>query len=45
MNISELKTIEDYAKEKKVSMKTIYNWIKKGLIKPVIIGKSKFISK
>ena len=45
MEIKDLKTIEQYAKEKGVSMRTIYTWIKKGLVKPIVIGKSKFISK
>jgi len=37
-------TLEAYAKIKGVSLKTIYNWINAGKIKPVIIGKHKFIN-
>ena len=38
-----LLTYQEYATIKKVSLKTVYNWIKAGLIKPVVIGTSKFI--
>ena len=38
-----LLTFEQYARRKKISLKTVYNHIKAGLLKPVIIGKSKFI--
>jgi predicted site-specific integrase-resolvase len=40
---SNLVTLEVYARRKKRSLKTIYNWIKSGKVKPVVIGKSKFI--
>jgi predicted site-specific integrase-resolvase len=40
---SNLVTLEVYARKKKRSLKTIYNWIKSGKVKPVVIGKSKFI--
>jgi predicted site-specific integrase-resolvase len=43
MSESNLISIEDYARRKKVSVKTIYNWIKAGKVKPVIIGKTKLI--
>ena len=43
MDTKELITITEYAKKKGVSVKTIYNWINAGMIKPVIIGKAKFI--
>jgi predicted site-specific integrase-resolvase len=36
-------SLEEYAKLKNVSLKTIYNWIKTGFIKPIKIGKTKFI--
>jgi predicted site-specific integrase-resolvase len=39
-----LVTLEQYAKHIGVSLKTIYNHIKNGKIKPVIIGKTKFIN-
>lgn len=42
MNLN-LISIEDYARKKKVSVKTVYNWINCGKIKPVIIGKTKLI--
>jgi predicted site-specific integrase-resolvase len=44
MNNQNLITLEDYARLKKVSLKTIYNWINAGKLKPVIIGKHKFIN-
>jgi hypothetical protein len=40
---SNLISIEDYARKKKVSIKTVYNWMKAGKLKPVIIGKTKLI--
>ena len=40
---SNLLTYAQYAKLKSISLKTVYNHIKAGLIKPVIIGKAKFI--
>jgi hypothetical protein len=40
---SNLVSLEVYARRKKRSLKTIYNWIKSGKLNPVIIGKSKFI--
>ena len=39
-----LMSLEEYAKHIGVSLKTIYNHIKAGKIKPIIIGKSKFIN-
>jgi predicted site-specific integrase-resolvase len=36
-------TLADYAERKNKSLKTIYNWIKAGKLKPVQIGKHKFI--
>jgi excisionase family DNA binding protein len=38
-----LLTLEEYAKHIGVSLKTIYNHINTGKIKPIMIGKSKFI--
>lgn len=40
---NELLTLEEYAKLKKVSLKTVYNWIKAGAITPILIGKTKCI--
>lgn len=40
---NELLTYSEYAKLKGISLKTVYNHIKAGFIKPVIIGKAKFI--
>lgn len=37
-------TLEQYAQIKNVSLKTVYNWIKAGKIKPVKIGKHQFIN-
>ena len=39
----ELLTYTEYAKLKGISLKTVYNKVKAGIIKPVIIGKAKFI--
>jgi predicted site-specific integrase-resolvase len=36
-------SLEEYAKLKNVSLKTVYNWINVGMIKPIKIGKTKFI--
>lgn len=36
-------SIEQYAERKKVSIKTVYNWIKAGKVTPVVIGKTKLI--
>ena len=36
-------SLEQYAQIKNVSLKTVYNKIKAGALKPVIIGKAKFI--
>lgn len=44
-SVSNLLTYEQYALKKGISLKTVYNRIKAGLIRPVIIGKSKFIAK
>lgn len=43
MSYENLVSIEQYAQKKKVSVKTVYNWIKAGKVKPVIIGKTKLI--
>lgn len=37
-------TLEEYAKIKNVSLKTIYNWINAGKLQVTIIGKHKFIN-
>lgn len=37
-------SLEQYAKQQGVSLKTVYNWIKSGKIKPTIIGKHQFIT-
>lgn len=39
----ELLTYSEYAELKKISLKTVYNHVKNGLIVPVVIGKAKFI--
>jgi predicted site-specific integrase-resolvase len=36
-------SLQEYATQKKVSLKTVYNWIKSGYIQPILIGKTKFI--
>lgn len=36
-------TLQEYADLKKVSLKSVYNWIKSDYIKPILIGKTKFI--
>lgn len=43
-SVQNLLTFEQYATKKGISLKTVYNHIKAGLIRPVIIGKSKFIA-
>lgn len=46
MNNTEIKnliTYSEYAILKNISLKTVYNHIKAGYIKPVVIGKAKFI--
>lgn len=40
---NELLTYSEYAKLKGISLKTVYNHVKAGYIKPVVIGKAKFI--
>jgi excisionase family DNA binding protein len=45
ISTNQLLSLEEYAKLKNVSLKTIYNWIKAGKLKPINIGKSKFIKK
>lgn len=40
---SDLVTIETYSERKKKSLKTIYNWIKAGKLKPTYIDGKKFI--
>ena len=39
-----LLTLQEYADIKKVSLKTVYNWINKGKIKPIVMGKTKFLT-
>jgi predicted site-specific integrase-resolvase len=36
-------SLQEYATLKKVSLKTVYNWIATGYIKATLIGKTKFI--
>jgi predicted site-specific integrase-resolvase len=36
-------SLQEYATLKKVSLKTIYNWIATGYVKSTTIGKTKFI--
>jgi predicted site-specific integrase-resolvase len=36
-------SLQEYATLKKVSLKTVYNWIKSSYIQPILIGKTKFI--
>ena len=43
MKIEDLKTFSQYAELKKISLKTVYNWIKIGKLKVTKIGKSNFI--
>ena len=45
ISTNQLLSLEEYSKLKNVSLKTIYNWIKAGKLKPIIIGKSKFLKK
>ncbi len=45
INANQLLSFEEYSKQENVSLKTVYNWIKAGKLKPIIIGKSKFIKK
>jgi len=40
---SKILTLQEYATQKKVSLKTVYNWIKSGYIQPTLFGKTKFI--
>lgn len=40
---TELLTYTEYAKLKGISLKTVYNKVKSGIIIPVVIGKSKFL--
>ena len=42
-NYNVLLTYTQYAILNNISLKTVYNKVKAGLIKPVIIGKAKFI--
>lgn len=41
--LSKLITLKEYAERKNKSLKTIYNWIKAGKLKPIQIGTHKFI--
>ena len=45
MNLENFKiySLQEYATLKKVSLKTVYNWIKSNYIQPTLIGKTKFI--
>ena len=43
-SVSNLLTFEQFAQKKGISLKTVYNHIKIGKIKPVIVGKTKFIA-
>lgn len=43
LSICELMSIQDYAKHKKVTRQTIYNWIKDKKIKVINISGKKFI--
>lgn len=45
LNNNNIYSLGQYAKLKKVTLKTIYNWIDAGLLHPITIGKSKFILK
>jgi len=38
-----LKTIQDYARDKKVTRQTVYNWIKEGKLKTRKLGFQQFI--
>lgn len=40
----EILSLQEYAKLKNVSLKTVYNWLKAGAIKPILIGKTKCIA-
>jgi len=42
-NYKELYTYSQYAILNNISLKTVYNRVKAGLITPIIIGKAKFI--
>jgi hypothetical protein len=37
-NINELQTVREAAKNSGVPIKTLYNWLKAEIIKPVIVG-------
>jgi hypothetical protein len=41
---SHLVTLETYARRKRKSLKTIYNWIKIGRIEPVYIDGKRFVN-
>jgi len=43
-SVSNLMTFTEYAEKKDICIKTVYNHIKNGNLRPVIIGKSKFIA-
>lgn len=36
-------SLQEYADKKNKSLKTIYNWINAGKLKPVTIGKHKYV--
>jgi predicted site-specific integrase-resolvase len=41
---TEILSLQQYADLKKVSLKTVYNWLNTGYLTPTIIGKTKFIT-
>lgn len=43
LSICELLSIQEYAKHKKVTRQTIYNWIREKKIKLILISGKKFI--
>jgi predicted site-specific integrase-resolvase len=44
INNTEILSLQEYADLKKVSLKTVYNWINTGYVTATIIGKTKFIT-
>jgi len=43
-NVENLLTFEQYAEKKGISLKTVYNRIKAGMLRQVIVGKSKYLT-
>lgn len=43
MKVAKILSLSEYAQSQNVSLKTVYNWIKSGKLKPYIIGKTKFV--